>query len=58
MEGAGGTEAAAGFGAAEPGGVTGASPGAVPGSDPLQCEDLWVLGAGGRSVWSLYPAPL
>lgn len=58
MEGAGGAEAAAGFGAAEPGGVTGADSGAVPGCDLLQREDLWVLGSRGRSAWSLYPAPL
>lgn len=43
VEGAGGAEAAAGFGAAEPWGVTGADPGAVPGCHPLQREDLWVL---------------
>lgn len=55
VEGAGGAEAAAGFGAAEPGGVKGANPGAVPGCDPLQREDLWVLGSAGGSVWSLYP---
>lgn len=58
MEGARGAEAAAGFGAAEPGGVKGTNPGAVPGCDPLQREDMWVLGSGGESVWSLHPARL
>lgn len=58
MEGAGGAEAAAGFGAAEPGGASGADPGAVPGCDPLQRKDLWVLASGGESVWSLSPALL
>lgn len=57
VEGARGAETAAGLGAAQRGGVTGADPRAVPGCDPLQREDLWVLGPGGRSVWDSSSAP-